>query len=161
MGIVVEAPEPRLEHLYDAHVDLDAPQTVGVTPTGNRQIYMVKGGRIEGPRIKADVLPGGGDWALIRTDGAVQLDVRASVRTDDGAYVYTYYSGLIIATLETFGQLAAGADVPLSEYYFYTNPMFQAGDQRYAWLNELVAVARGKVVAGPGIEYRVWALRNP
>jgi hypothetical protein len=160
MSVVVEAPEPRLEHLYDAHVDLEPPQTVGVTPAGNRQIFMVKGGRIEGPRIKADILPGGGDWALFRADGAIQLDVRATVKTEDGAFVYAHYSGLIIATPEVFGRLLGGDDVPLSEYYLYTNPMFQAGDGRYAWLNDLVAVGRGKVVPG-GIEYRVWALRDP
>jgi hypothetical protein len=158
--VKVEVPEPRLEHLYDAHVDLDAPQAVGITPAGNRQIYMVTGGRIEGPRIKGDILPGGGDWALVRTDGAIQLDVRATVRTDDGAHVYAYYSGLIIATPEQFGRLVSGDDVPPGEYYFYTNPMFQAGDERYAWLNELVAIGRGKVIPN-GVQYRVWAVRNP
>ncbi len=160
MGIRVEAPLPRLEHLYDAHVELDPPQPVGASPAGNRQIYMVKGGRIEGPRMAGDVLPGGGDWALIRTDGAVQLDVRATVRLDDGAHVYAYYSGLIIATPQVFGRIMGGEDVPLGEYYFYTNPMFQTGDEHYLWLNQLLAIGRGKVVPG-GVEYRVWAVMNP
>ncbi|MCH8815998.1 MAG: DUF3237 family protein, partial [Chloroflexi bacterium] len=44
------------------------------------------------------------------------------------------------------------------EYYFYTNPMFQTGHEKYAWLNGIVAVGRGKITPG-AVEYRVWALR--
>jgi hypothetical protein len=47
--------------------------------------------------------------------------------------------------------------VPLSEYYFYINSMFQTGAPQYAWLNKLIAIGRGKVVSG-GVEYRVWAV---
>lgn len=149
--------EPRLEHLYDMHADLEAPQVVGATPLGMRQIFVVKGGTVEGPRVKGKILPGGGDWALIRTDGAVQLDVRGTVQTDDGALIYATYSGLIVADPAVFGRLFQGEDVPLSEYYFYTNPMFQTGAPQYAWLNQMIAIGRGKVVPG-GVEYRVWAV---
>jgi hypothetical protein len=156
----VDAPEPRLEHIYDMRATLDPAQSVGVSPSGNRQIFIVTGGRLDGPRVRGDILPGGGDWALVRTDGAIQLDVRATIKTDDGAHIYAHYSGLIIATPDVFGRIVSGEDVALSEYYFYTNPMFQAGDARYAWLNDVVAIGRGR--AAPGvIEYRVWALRNP
>ncbi len=153
----MNAPEPRLEHLFDMHADLEPPQVVGATPQGMRQIFPVKGGTIEGPRIKGQALPGGGDWALVRSDGAFQLDVRATIRTDDGALVYCTYGGLIVATPEIFGKLLGGQDVPLDEYYFYTNPMFQTGAPQYAWLNQLIAIGRGKVVPG-GVEYRVWAV---
>ena len=90
----MEATEPKLEHLFDVHVDLEAPQVVGPTPQGMRQIFIVKGGTVEGPRIKGKALPGGGDWALIRSDGAIQLDIRATVQTDDGALIYLTYGGL-------------------------------------------------------------------
>lgn len=152
--------EPRLEHLYDMHVDLDAPQAIGAAPAGTRSIFIVKGGTFEGPRIKGDVLPGGGDWALVRTDGAIQLDVRATGRTDDGALLYAAYSGLIIASAEVFQRLFNGEDVPLGEYYFYTNPMFQTGADKYRWLNDRIAIGRGKVLPG-AVEYRVWSVENP
>ncbi len=158
--MAVEAPEPRLEHLFDMHADLETPQMVGATPQGMRQIFPVKAGTVEGPRIKGEVLSGGGDWALVRSDGAIQLDVRATVRMDDGALVYATYGGLIVASPEVFGRLFQGQDVPLSEYYFYTNPMFQTGAPQYAWLNQLIAIGRGKVVPG-GVEYRVWAVQEP
>jgi hypothetical protein len=38
--------------------------------------------------------------------------------------------------------------------------MFQTGAEKYAWLNQTVAIGRGRAVPG-GVEYRVWALRNP
>jgi Protein of unknown function (DUF3237) len=139
------------------HADLEAPQIVGPTPQGMRQIFIVKGGSFEGPRVKGKLLPGGGDWALIRSDGAVQLDVRGTFQTDDGALIYATYGGLIAAEPAVFGRLFQGEDVPLSEYYFYVNPMFQTGAPQYAWLNKLIAVGRGKVVAG-GVQYRVWAV---
>lgn len=153
----MEATEPRLEHLFDIHADLEAPQVVGATPQGMRQIFVVKGGSIEGPRVKGQMLPGGGDWALIRPDGAVQLDIRASVQTDDGALIYATYGGLIVAEPAVFGRLLQGEDVPLAEYYFYVNPMFQTGAPQYAWLNKLIALGRGRVVPG-GVEYRVWSV---
>ena len=153
----MNAPEPKLEHLFDIHADLEAPQVVGATPQGMRQIFIVKGGTVEGPRVKGKILPGGGDWALIRSDGAVQLDIRATVQTDDGALIYATYGGLIVAEPAVFGRLLQGEDVPLSEYYFYTNPMFQTSAPQYEWLNKVVGIGRGKVIPN-GVEYRVWAL---
>jgi len=141
------------------HADLEAPQVIGATPMGTRQIFIVKGGTVEGPRIKGKLLPGGGDWALVRTDGAVQLDVRATLQTDDGALIYGTYGGLIVAELAVFGRLLQAEDVPLDEYYFYINPMFQTGAPQYDWLNRLIAIGRGKAVPG-GVEYRVWAIEN-
>lgn len=157
---VFDAPNPRLEHLYDMHVDLELPQMIGAAPAGNRQIWIVKGGTFSGPKIRGELLPGGGDWALARTDGVVQLDVRATARTDDGALVYATYGGLIVLSAEQMGRLLGGGEVPINEYYFYTNPMFQTGDERYAWLNQVIAIGRGKAVPG-GVEYRVWAVQDP
>ena len=153
----MDTPEPRLEVLYDMHVDLEPPQVIGQTPQGMRQVFIVRGGTFQGPRMRGEVLPGGGDWALIRPDGVVQLDVRATLRTDDGALVYAQYGGLICAPPDVFQRLVQGEDVPLDQYYFYTNPMFQTAAPQYGWLNRTMAVGRGRVIPG-GVEYRVWAL---
>jgi hypothetical protein len=154
-----DAIEPKLEHLFDMHVDLEPPQIVGATPGGTRQIFIVKAGTFDGPRLKGEVLPGGGDWATIRPDGAVQLDVRATLRTSDGALVYTYYTGVIADALDTAGRVFGGEDVALSDYHFYTNPMFQTSAEQYAWLNLTVAIGRGRIIAG-GVEYRIWAVNS-
>jgi hypothetical protein len=152
--------EPKLEHLFDMHADLEPPQLIGEAPAGTRQIYIVKSGYLDGPRLRGELLPGGGDWATIRPDGTVQLDVRATLKTYDGALVYAYYSGYIVDVMKAAGRVFAGEDVALGDYSFYTNPMFQTGAERYEWLNRIVAIGRGRIVAG-GVEYRVWALTNP
>ncbi len=149
--------EPTLEHLFDMHIDLEAPQPIGLTPVGMRQTWIVTGGTFEGPRMKGEMPAGGGDWMIVRSDGAMQLDVRASLKTDDGAFIHTSYSGLIIMTPEVQQRIFSAEDVPLDEYYFFTNPMFQTGHEKYAWLNHVMAVGRGKVTAG-AVEYRLWAL---
>jgi uncharacterized protein DUF3237 len=151
--------EPALEHIFDLHIDLEAPQIVGQTPTGIRQIYVVKGGTADGPRLKADVLPGGGDWGIMRPDNFIQLDVRATMRADDGALIYSYYGGITGDVLKVAGRIFSGEDVPLSEYYSYITPQFQTSAPQHAWLNQVVGVGRGRIVPG-GIEYRVWALMN-
>ncbi|MCI0884202.1 MAG: DUF3237 family protein, partial [Chloroflexi bacterium] len=42
----------------------------------------------------------------------------------------------------------------------YTNPMFQTAAEGYTWLNQTIAIGRGKAIAG-GVEYRVWAVSDP
>lgn len=139
------------------HADLET-QIIGQTRAGMRQIFIVKGGTISGPSGKGEVLPGGGDWAIIRPDGVLQLDVRATVKMDDGAMVYATYAGIIASSPPVFARLLAGEDVPLSEYYFYTNPMFQTAAEKYLWLNQALAIDRE---LPNGVEFRAWALRNP
>jgi hypothetical protein len=155
----MEAPEPKLEHLLDMHADLEAPQVLAGTPAGMRQIFIVEGGSVEGLRITGKILPGGGDWAMVRGDGAIQLDVRGTIQSDDGALIYITYSGLLIADPAIFGRLLQAEDVKLNEYYFYINPVFQTGAPQYAWLNQRIAIGRGKVVPG-GVDYRVWTIEN-
>src|SRR3990172_7009050 len=101
----------KAEFLFEVSVDLEAPQSVGATPHGNRQIYYVKGGTFEGPKAKGQVLPGGGDWLLLRPDGAGELDVRGTLRTDDGHLIYTYYRGIIEASPDVMQRALQGETV--------------------------------------------------
>jgi hypothetical protein len=40
-----------------------------------------------------------------------------------------------------------------------TQPRFETGDPRYAWMNSIVAVAEGRVLPG-AVEYRVFQVVN-
>ena len=52
-------------------------------------------GTITGDRVRGQVLNGsGGDWLLLRPDGAGQLDVRITIKTDDDALIYMRYEGI-------------------------------------------------------------------
>ncbi len=149
--------EPRLDLLFEMSVELEPAQVIGQTPQGLRQIVYVRSGTFQGPRMKGEVLPGGGDWFLIRPDGVGELDVRGTARTDDGALIYTFYRGLIVASPEVWGRFAQREDVPRDQYYFYTAPMFQTAAPKYDWLNRTMAVGYGYVRPG-GVAYRVFAL---
>ena len=138
-------------------VQLEPPQVLGQTPYGNRQIFYVRSGTFQGPRLKGEVLPGGGDWFLVRPDGVGDLDVRATLRTDDGALIYAHYRGLLVAPGEVWARIGRGEEVPRDQYYFYTAPMFQTGAPQYDWLNRIMAVGLGFAMPG-GVAYRVFAL---
>lgn len=125
-------------------------QGLGQTPAGNRKIVKVTGGSFIGPRIRAEVLPGGGDWALTRGDGVLILDVRLTLRTDDGALVFMTYDGMRHGPPEVMARLARGAVVDPSEMYFRISPRFETADPRHDWLNRVIAVGVGeRLPAGP------------
>ena len=63
----------KLEPLMVMRAQLKDPVAVGSGPYGNRQIYDVTGGSFEGPRLKGKVLPSGGDWLLLGSDGVGRL----------------------------------------------------------------------------------------
>lgn len=152
--------EPRFELLYETEVQLAAPQMIGQTPQGNRQIFYVRSGTFEGPRLKGEVLPGGGDWFLLRPDNVGELDVRATFKTDDDALIYVTYRGIFSTSREAWEKLMRREtveEVNRDEYYFYTALTYQTSHPDYLWLNRLLAIGVGTAIPG-GVRYRVFAL---
>ena len=78
----------RSEYLCNLVVEIGDNQEIGNGPHGVRRIATVTGGKIEGPKIKGEVLPFGADWMVIRSDGAAELDIRVTIRTDDDELIY-------------------------------------------------------------------------
>jgi len=89
------------------------------------------------------VLPGGGDWTLLRGDGVLELDLRLTLETDDGALIHMTSFGLRHGPPEVIAALARGARVDPSTYYFRTTPRFETGHPKYAFLNRLLAISSG------------------
>jgi Protein of unknown function (DUF3237) len=111
-----------------------ATQDLGVTPQGKRVTFSIVGGEFEGERLRGKVLPGGADWTVQRPDGAVELDLRVTLETDDGALVQMTFTGL-----RDDGHA-----------YFHTLPRFETAAPKYAFLNRLLAVGTGEIRAdGP------------
>lgn len=104
----------------------------------------MKGGTFVGPRLKGEVLPGGGDWVLLRGDGVNELDIRLTLRTNDGPLIYVRCDGIFDAGPDVRARIAAGEDVAPAEYYFRTTLVFETGAEQYRWLNRLVAVGVGR-----------------
>ncbi|MEJ2175725.1 MAG: DUF3237 domain-containing protein [bacterium] len=133
----------RLEPLFRATITLAPPQELGGAPLGRRRIIPITGGRIEGERLRGTVLPGGADWQIVRSDGVADLDARYTVQSDDGALIYVSNRGLRHGAPEVLARLASGDEVDPAEYYMRTQPWFETGDARYAWLNRTICVGTG------------------
>ncbi|MGP3924643.1 DUF3237 domain-containing protein [Streptomyces sp. 8N616] len=149
--------EIKTAHLFDMIVDLNPRLSMGSGPFGQRILFGAAGGWFEGPRLRGEVLPGGGDWALFRPDGAMALDVRLTLRTHDAALVHMTYGGRWITPPDVRSDMADPVmryQIDPARYYFRTTPLFETGAEQYAWLNDIVCVGSGYLVEG-GIAYKV------
>jgi hypothetical protein len=138
-------------------LDLDKVQEVGATPHGTRVIGYIKGGTFAGPKLQGEVLPGGGDWLLIRPDGARELNIRETLRTDDGHLIYMSGQGIALLSPELLQRISRGETVDPSAYYFRTTPVFETGSEKYGWLNRIVAVGIGTRLP-TGVAQTVYAI---
>lgn len=118
-------------------------QKLGAVPHGTRIIAPITAGQFEGPRLRGKVLPGSGDWTLLRGDGVLELDLRVTLETDDGALIHMRSFGLRHGPPEVMAAIGRGEKVDPSTYYFRTTPRFETGHTKYAFLNHLLAVASG------------------
>jgi hypothetical protein len=144
-------------HLLDLVVDLEPRLDIGVGQYGRRILFGAAGGSFYGPELRGAVLAGGGDWALFRPDGSMMLDVRLTLRTDDGALLYMTYGGRWITPPELRADMVDPVrryQVDPARYYFRTNPLFETGARQYAWLNDIVCVGSGYLIER-GIAYKV------
>src|SRR5262245_43245942 len=81
--------------LMRLELDLAPSIDAGAPSLGGRRVFPVAGGRFEGDRLRGVVLPeSGGDWLLLRQDGAFQQDVRLLLRTHDDALIFMTYRGV-------------------------------------------------------------------
>ncbi len=131
-------------------VDYPAMVAIGQTPAGLRRIAPIGGGTFVGERLSGNVLPGGNDWVINRSDAVMVLDVRLTLQTDDGALIYLSYQGRFLAAPEVMARLAKGEALDPSEFSLAITAKFECGDDRYAWLNNVVAVGTGaRTATGP------------
>ena len=98
----------------------------------------------------------------IRADGSGALDVRMTLKTDDGALIHVHWHGLMVFAPEeqAYALDFAKPDDPVgaSRYYFRTSPRLEVGDERYAWLNGLLCVSKSRTGDG-GVIHRVFAVK--
>jgi len=127
--------------LMTLEVTIMTGQKIGAVPHGTRVTVPIASGVFEGERLRGKVLPGGGDWTLLRGDGVLELDLRLTLETDDGALVQMTSFGLRHGPPEVIAALARGEYVESASYYFRTLPRFETGHSQYAFLNRLLAVS--------------------
>src|SRR2546427_11911257 len=104
--------------LRTLRVVVPPPQKLGAVPPGMRVIAPITSGTFEGPQLRGRVLPGGGDWTLWRSDAVLELDLRITLETDDGALIGMTSFGLRHGPPEVLAALARGESVDPARYYF-------------------------------------------
>jgi Protein of unknown function (DUF3237) len=129
--------------LMMVHVKVATLLNIGAVPHGTRRIALVNGGTFEGPRLRGTILPGSADWQLLRSDAVLEMDIRLTLRTDDGALISMSSFGLRHGPPEVIAALGRGETVDPSTYYFRAMPRFQTAHPGYSFLNRLIAVASG------------------
>lgn len=123
--------EIELKPLGTMEIQLGEPVEVGPGPKGHRVVIDVLSARFTADDFTAELATNdAADWATLSDDGTLAaLDVRATLKTDDGAFIYIEYGGRM--DMNT-GLLA-------------TAPTFQTSAPGYSWLNRIQAVAAGSI----------------
>lgn len=147
---------PTFEHLLDIRISF-ADVHIFTTPTGMRLTYVVKDGRCAGPRIAADVLAGGGDWVVVGSDRVARLDVRATLRTDDGVLIHLTNTGRVQMDQQAADRLMSGELITHEQMYARSSPLFETDDERYRWLGATHTVALHQLSLTE-VQYRVFAV---
>jgi hypothetical protein len=145
-----------VEHLCDLSFELELGQVIS-TPLCTRLTFVCKGGRFKGPRFRGEVLPGGGDWVSAGADGISRMDVRATLRTDDGVLIHYESHGILKFPADGRERLAKGERLPFDETYVRPTPRFETSDERYKWLCGIVTVGYGEYGLGR-IDHRMFRI---
>jgi hypothetical protein len=135
---------PTFEFIFSAIVTVDPPLDLGDVGKGGRRIVPIAGGEFSGPRMHGQVLPGGADWQVLRSDGTAEVEARYTLRTDDGVLIDVRNHGLRHGPRDVIAALAAGQPVDPARYYFRGATFFETGDARYAWLTKHIIVCTGE-----------------
>jgi hypothetical protein len=135
--------------LCTARLRLAEPLMLPDGPSGTRVIVEVEEFVMEGERLRARQKgKAAADWLTVNPALLGTIDVRALLETDDGALIYTSYTGRL--------DLSAGPGTSPA----YSAPLYETGDERYAWLNKIQAVAKGTVGdGGHTLDYEIAEVR--
>ena len=80
--------------LCTLRVQLKPPIVVGTGCAGTRVIFEVASVQAKGDRLRAELTgAAAADWQLIGPEGTATLDVRAALRTEDGAIIFMQFNG--------------------------------------------------------------------
>jgi hypothetical protein len=118
---------PGTELAIELYVTISPAVTVGPSDHGTRRFIPITGGHFTGNGIKGEVMSGGADWQLSRSDGVTEVNALYSIKTDDGAVIVVDNRGVIAPASGGIG-------------YARTNPQFHAPQGKYEWLNKTLFV---------------------
>lgn len=125
-------------------VEVGEAVSMGMTPLGERRVVNILGGTFEGPEMRGEVLAGGADWQLARTDGVLDLDAHSALKEQAGGIVRVVSQGYRHGPAEVLAALVRGERVDPTNYFFRTVMRFETGAPYLEWLNKTLAVSTGE-----------------
>jgi Protein of unknown function (DUF3237) len=135
---------PRFVPLLRLAVEVGEIVSLGPTPTGERRVVAISGGSFDSDEgWRGNVLPGGADWQLLRSDGVLEVDARYVLQDANGARVQVTSQGLRHGPPEVIAALTRGQTVDPSQYYFRTAMRFETAAAELVHLNHVIAVGVG------------------
>jgi hypothetical protein len=140
---MTEMPQPALEFVFQAEVEVGPPQELGLVGGVRRRIIPILGGAVSGPRLQARILPGGADWQQLHPAGRTEVLARYTLQADDGTLIGVTNAGLRTGADDVIRRLVAGEVVDPADYYFRTVPVFEVAAGPHDWLARHVFVCSG------------------
>ena len=135
--------------LCTLRIQLKPPIAAGAGPAGTRLIPEVASAQVKGDRLRGEMLgAAAADWLIVSPEGTGTVDVRMALQTDDGAVIFVQYNGRM--------NLSQGFQFPMTAY---VAPLFETGDERYAWLNGIQAVGKGILYEDLSLDYEWYEVR--
>jgi hypothetical protein len=139
---VTSVPQIQTEYAFTVRAALAPPVAIGQGPEGLRRFIPIVGGTFAGPLLSGKVVPGSGDWQVVRADGTLLAEARYTLEAPDGVLIGVTNRGLRHAAPDIMAKLAAGETVPPGSYYFRTSAFFEAPlASAHNWVNRTVFVA--------------------
>jgi hypothetical protein len=148
---------PGLEYEMTYRLEVRGPlaATAG-SPRGKREYWEMSEGTLRGPRIDARIAMPGGDWFAVSGDRFGRPDVRVQFITGDGSLILLHYTGLVERTAAFTRAAEAGTETQWTDQYMRMAMSFDTGAEKYAWLNESLFIAEGRLAGPSEIEYGVY-----
>ena len=135
-----EIPAPRLEYLMTYEANLQPAQAI------NDSLFIyncIPGGWARGPGISGTFIGPCADWLRIMPSGVARLDVRGTMKTDDGELIYITYNGIIQHSEQSFNKFMNGERITQDDgIYFVAAPSFETSSEKYGWLNAVQAIIK-------------------
>jgi hypothetical protein len=128
--------DTKLAFVFDLRLDFATRFTYD-SMSGRRGFTSLTGGTIAGPKLTGKVVPGGGDFPVLRPDGVAEFDARYMIEADDGTLIYLRNRGI------------------QRESYLRSSPVFDTPVGRHDWLTRTVFVGLGSERAG-GVDFQIF-----
>lgn len=79
--------------LCTMRIQTKPPVDVGAGPAGTRMVFEEAGVEVHGDRLRGQLEGSASDCVLVGPEGTGTVDVRVTLRTDDGAAIFVQYQG--------------------------------------------------------------------